>query len=97
MIHPRIALLALLLAGCAAEGVSRADSVRTLVPEGRGRAERTVAITFDDLPWARMGAFDDARLAELTAGLVGQIRAAGMPAVGFVNEQKLEGGAGREA
>ncbi|CAA9298420.1 MAG: hypothetical protein AVDCRST_MAG89-279 [uncultured Gemmatimonadetes bacterium] len=78
------------LAGCAAE-VPRADAVPAAA------AGRTVAITFDDLPWARIGAYDDARLAELTGQLVGQIGAAGMPAVGFVNEAKLGGGTGREA
>ncbi len=84
-----VAVLVVLLAGCAAE-LPRGEAM------GPG-AGRTVAITFDDLPWARMSAYDDARVAELTERLVGQIRAAGMPALGFVNEQKLEGGAGREA
>jgi peptidoglycan/xylan/chitin deacetylase (PgdA/CDA1 family) len=100
MNHPRISILALLLlAGCAAEGASRADSVRALVPgTGDAAPARTVAITFDDLPWARIGAYDAARLAELNDELVRQIRGAGMPAIGFVNEQKLEGAAaGREA
>lgn len=100
MQSPHISVLALLvLAGCAAEGASRADSVRALVPETKAAAPaRSVAITFDDLPWARIGAYDEARLAELAGDLVGQIRAAGMPAIGFVNEQKLEGSAaGREA
>ena len=100
MHHPRTPILALLLlAGCAAEGASRADSVRMLVPEARTAAPaRSVAITFDDLPWARIGAYDEARMAELNDELVRQIRGAGMPAIGFVNEQKLEGSAvGREA
>jgi peptidoglycan/xylan/chitin deacetylase (PgdA/CDA1 family) len=86
----------LVLGGCAAEAPERADSVRALVP-AREAAARSVAITFDDLPWGRMGAYDEARMAELTAEFVRQIGAAGMPAIGFVNEQKLEGAAGRDA
>lgn len=86
--HPRSWILLLALAGCA-------QQPRTA--EG-APAARTVAITFDDLPWARIGAYDDVRLAELNDELVRQIGAAGMPAIGFVNEQKLEGtAAGREA
>ncbi len=91
-----IPIVVLVLAGCAVEARERADTVRALVPEREAPA-RSVAITFDDLPWARMAAYDEARMAELTAELVRQIGAAGMPAIGFVNEQKLEGAAGREA
>ena len=77
----------LLLAACAAP--------RSAAPAGP--SNRTVAITFDDLPWARDVAYDDAALAAMTTRLVGQIRAAGMPAIGFVNEGKLERGSGRDA
>ena len=71
-------ILLLALAGCA-----------SLAPGGTPPG-RTVAVTVDDLPWARGDAFAEPRLAELTARLVGQLEAAGIPAVGFVNEGKLE-------
>jgi peptidoglycan/xylan/chitin deacetylase (PgdA/CDA1 family) len=58
---------------------------------------RSVAVTFDDLPWARDVAFTDAQLGAMTTRLVGRIRAAEMPAIGFVNEGKLERGTGRAA
>jgi peptidoglycan/xylan/chitin deacetylase (PgdA/CDA1 family) len=60
-------------------------------------AQRTVAITFDDLPWARDGAFTEARLRAMTTELVGRIRASEIPVVGFVNEGKLERGPERTA
>jgi len=53
---------------------------------------RSVAVAIDDLPWARDGAFDDARLAGMAVWLVAQLRREGIPAVGFVNEGKLERG-----
>jgi peptidoglycan/xylan/chitin deacetylase (PgdA/CDA1 family) len=61
------------------------------------QTRRSVAITIDDLPWARDAAFNDEQLGALTTRLVAQIRAARMPAVGFVNEGKLERGTGRAA
>lgn len=54
-------------------------------------AQRAVAITFDDLPYASVAvpSEDDAALADLTARLLQQLRAANVPAVGFVNESRL--------
>jgi peptidoglycan/xylan/chitin deacetylase (PgdA/CDA1 family) len=52
-------------------------------------AQRTMAITFDDLPYASVPSEDDAALADLTARLLQALQAAGIPAVGFVNESRL--------
>lgn len=49
--------------------------------------ERTVAVTFDDLPAVGVSGLDEMR--SLTRELVGQLTAAGVPAIGFVNEEKL--------
>lgn len=60
-----------------------------LCPPLAAAAQRTVAITFDDLPYASVAAEDDAALAEFTTRLLMQLRAANVPAVGFVNESRL--------
>ncbi len=52
--------------------------------------DRRIAITIDDLPWQRIGHTPPADLAERHARLMTQLRQAGVPAVGFVNEGKLE-------
>ena len=72
-----LALTALLLA---------ADAI----PRTRA-AERTVAVTFDDLPATAAGvvANDVASLEELTRKLLIAVRKYSIPAVGFVNEGKL--------
>lgn len=49
--------------------------------------ERTVAVTFDDLPGVVRGGLPV--LQAVTARLLGHIRAADIPAIGFVNEDKL--------
>jgi peptidoglycan/xylan/chitin deacetylase (PgdA/CDA1 family) len=46
-----------------------------------------VAVTFDDLP--AVGASNLGEMQSLTRELVGQLTAAGVPAIGFVNEEKL--------
>lgn len=51
--------------------------------------QRTMAITFDDLPYASVPSEDDAALAKMTARLLHPLRAAAIPAVGFVNESRL--------
>jgi len=56
---------------------------------------RAVAVTFDDLPGVGTGELAD--LEAITDGLLAQIRAADMPAIGFVNEEKLEARGQREA
>jgi peptidoglycan/xylan/chitin deacetylase (PgdA/CDA1 family) len=60
-------------------------------------ADRSVAVTFDDLPATPAGvvANDVASLNELTRKLLNAVRRHGVPAVGFVNEGKLfQDGAG---
>jgi peptidoglycan/xylan/chitin deacetylase (PgdA/CDA1 family) len=57
------------------------------VPAG----ERSVAVTFDDLPGPRAGLVSNevSALRENTRKLLATLRARGVPAVGFVNEGKL--------
>jgi peptidoglycan/xylan/chitin deacetylase (PgdA/CDA1 family) len=52
--------------------------------------ERRVAVTFDDLPGVSALGEGTPGLAAMTQKLLFAIRAAGVPAVGFVNEGKLE-------
>jgi peptidoglycan/xylan/chitin deacetylase (PgdA/CDA1 family) len=55
--------------------------------------DRTVAVTFDDLPATAAFANDLSGLTRLTRNLVASVREHRVPAVGFVNEGKLfEGG-----
>ena len=77
--HTRCWIMLLALAGCAPQPTT---------PEGAPHA-RTVAVTFDDLPWARAIAVTPPQAAELTSRLVGRVKDAGVPAVGFVNEAKF--------
>jgi peptidoglycan/xylan/chitin deacetylase (PgdA/CDA1 family) len=58
------------------------------------RSTRTVAYTFDDLPATRFTSVDDAR--SITTRLLGHIRAHRIPAIGFVNERKLDEPPGEE-
>lgn len=51
------------------------------------RLERTVAVTLDDLPGVVRGGLP--ALQATTVRLLGHIRAANIPAIGFVNEEKL--------
>lgn len=52
--------------------------------------DRRIAITIDDLPWQRMDRTPDAELPRRHAQLMVQLKQAGVPVVGFVNEGKLE-------
>jgi len=54
--------------------------------------DRRIAITLDDLPWQRMDRTPAAELPVRHAQLMAQLKQAGVPAVGFVNEGKLEAG-----
>jgi len=60
------------------------------VPRGR-TGDRSVAVTFDDLPATSAGAVanDVASLEDLTRRLLSAVRTYGIPAVGFVNEGKI--------
>jgi peptidoglycan/xylan/chitin deacetylase (PgdA/CDA1 family) len=52
--------------------------------------DRRIAVTIDDLPWQRIGTTSAADLRARHAQLMDQVRRAGAPVVGFVNEDKLE-------
>jgi peptidoglycan/xylan/chitin deacetylase (PgdA/CDA1 family) len=52
--------------------------------------DRRIAVTIDDLPWARLDEMAPADLQQRHQRLIGQMRRAGVPVVGFVNENKLE-------
>ena len=53
-------------------------------------AERRMALTVDDLPAQRAEALSAERVVEINRRLVATLSAEGVPAVGFVNEGKLE-------
>ena len=59
------------------------------VAENSTQPERQVAVTVDDLPAGSANAMDAATLTELTSRLVAALRDEKVPAVAFVNEQKL--------
>ena len=63
------------------------SSERTHDASARTAAPRAVAITIDDLPAQHGGDLGERQ--KLTARLVGQLTRYGVPAIGFVNEQKL--------
>ena len=52
--------------------------------------DRRIAVTIDDLPWQRMAKTSPEALRSGHAALLEQLRRAGVPVVGFVNEDKLE-------
>ena len=51
--------------------------------------ERRMAVTFDDLPAQRAQAIPETRIRSISAGLVGLLVSEQVPAIGFVNEDKL--------
>ncbi len=51
--------------------------------------QRTVAITIDDLPAGAANSMSASEILEMTTKLLGTLRDQKVPAVGFVNEQKL--------
>ncbi len=52
--------------------------------------DRRIAVTIDDLPWARLDRIAPPDLQARHERLLASLRAAGVPVVGFVNESKLE-------
>lgn len=52
--------------------------------------DRRIAVTIDDLPWARLDEIQPADLQARHQALMEQLRQAAVPVVGFVNENKLE-------
>jgi peptidoglycan/xylan/chitin deacetylase (PgdA/CDA1 family) len=55
-----------------------------------GEPDRRIAVTIDDLPWARLDRIVPADLQARHEQLMASLKAAGVPVVGFVNESKLE-------
>ncbi|GAB3047571.1 polysaccharide deacetylase family protein [Stenotrophomonas tumulicola] len=53
-------------------------------------ADRRIAVTIDDLPWARLDEMAPPDLQARHQALLQQLRLADVPIVGFVNENKLE-------
>lgn len=72
-------LLFWICAGLPAHAASVADA-----------SDRRIAVTIDDLPWARLDGIVPADLQARHQRLIEQLRGAGVPVVGFVNENKLE-------
>ena len=52
--------------------------------------DRRIAVTIDDLPWQHVERVPEGKLAGRYGQLLEQMRAAGAPAIGFVNESGLE-------
>lgn len=52
--------------------------------------DRRIAVTIDDLPWARLDSMAPPDLQDRHARLMAALEQAGVPVVGFVNESKLE-------
>lgn len=52
--------------------------------------DRRMAVTFDDLPAQRIRGLPEERVERITQDLVGYLKAETIPAIGFVNETKLE-------
>jgi peptidoglycan/xylan/chitin deacetylase (PgdA/CDA1 family) len=59
---------------------------------GQGRADRRMVVTIDDLPAQRADRLPIDRFEAITRGIVKVLKRERIPAVGFVNEQKLEVG-----
>lgn len=60
------------------------------LPLSATEPDRRIAVTIDDLPWARVERTPEVMLAERHAQLMAQLKRADVPVVGFVNEGKLE-------
>src|SRR3974377_1393213 len=56
---------------------------------GQSKAQRTIAITIDDLPAGGANRMIGDELIALTSKLLATLKAKNVPAVGFVNERKL--------
>lgn len=72
---------------------SRFFALLLLAIAGVGHAagiDRRIAVTIDDLPWARLDEIQPADLQARHQALLGQLKQANVPVVGFVNENKLE-------
>jgi len=74
---------------------SRLFALLLLAIAGVGHAaeiDRRIAVTIDDLPWARLDEIKPPDLQARHQALLDQLKQANVPVVGFVNENKLEVG-----
>lgn len=74
---------------------SRFFALLLLAVAGVGHAaeiDRRIAVTIDDLPWARLDEIQPPDLQARHQALLDQLQQANVPVVGFVNENKLEVG-----
>ena len=62
----------------------------SLVAVPAGAAERVMVLTFDDLPAQRAQSLPVERIAEINEKLVDLMANRRIPAIGFINENKLE-------
>lgn len=82
-----LTLLTVLL--LAAGGITAESRARSSAPRPE-RPDRRMVVTVDDLPAQRAGTLPQARMAAITRGVVGTLKRHHVPAIGFVNEDKLE-------
>lgn len=84
-------LVAWLLVAClfAVAGAWPSPAAATENP-GQHAPDRRIVMTVDDLPWVQLPAVPDAEVIDGHRRLVAAIERAGVPAIGFVNEGKLE-------
>ncbi|MDX1645411.1 MAG: polysaccharide deacetylase family protein, partial [Thermoanaerobaculia bacterium] len=59
------------------------------VGTGEELPSRRIALTFDDLPAQRAARLPPARIASILPALIEELAGEGIPAIGFVNEEKL--------
>lgn len=57
---------------------------------GAAEPDRRIAVTIDDLPWQRIAVTPPEALQPRHDALIAQLKQAGVPVIGFVNEDKLE-------
>ena len=76
--------IALVLAGCCAW-----SSSSCLIAQAPAPTQRMIAITIDDLPAGGANSMPASELLDMTNKLVSTLKEQKVPAVGFVNEQKL--------
>ena len=91
----RPAIAARILACAALAGMAAACGAASRVrAAGHRRQAREVAVTFDDLPAPSDGVVSDtpAALRAMTARLLAELKHNHIPAIGFVNEEKLHRG-----
>jgi peptidoglycan/xylan/chitin deacetylase (PgdA/CDA1 family) len=80
----KLLLAALFISTLITSPVAHAQRVES---PSRQAARREVAVTFDDLPFVHVPSVEKQR--EMTRKLLGSVAAHNVPAVGFVNENKL--------